>query len=623
MALEKNTYGLSEGVFQACQFLGLKFPQQAIDKPQPTPADYFGDDIKLSPEVIRKLRSTHKWSEEKFKKQYEGFSAKYFRQKPLKHTQTDLNVYFCDYVLFSRTQYGSDFDDYFDFEFYDKSFETRSEFLTNTQLNKILSICNDYFTIELAVDKAKTNKLFADYLHREWIDTRCCTFEEFKSFVESHPRFFSKLSTGLQGRGAQIIQSKPNQNLEELFADLKSRNRLLEEIVVQHEDIASLCPDTVNTIRVYTLLDIHNFVHIISTVGRIGIKGGVVDNVNVGNGYAVAIDSETGIITSDGLSKFHEHVQKHPDTGKTFKGFQYPGWGKMRAVVKEMARLIPQLRYIGWDIAINDKEEVVLIEVNGNKPDNGLQQEADSVGKFNLYIPLIEEIQNFKREQMRFLGWRVNNLPNFDSAYESYPMRPESRFKFAMTNLVPDCTSLMELGCRKKRPVKLLRPTDIEYYPVDYKKHDDEIILCDFNKGEFPALKVDTCFCAYTAEFVEHLPQFLANMCNAAQKQVLMWCRPIDKELRTGWRWRHPFLVDFTEEFLIKTMVQNNFQLHAQFSPDNPSVILYDFRRTETAVKPSSVISDYYTLAITKNLSSEDGLLKLSARQDLSTSLNR
>lgn len=129
--------------------------------------------------------------------------------------------------------------------------------------------------------------------------------------------------------------------------------------------------------------------------------------------------------------------------------------------------------------------------------------------------------------------------------------------------------------------LKLLPPHVSKYYPVDYKNYDDdEIIVCNFNEGEFPDIKADACLCALTAEFVELLPQFLANMCNAAHKQILIWCRPADKETQNYWRWSHPFLTDFTEEFLIKTMEQKNFKLNAQY-PDAkvPSIILYDFRK--------------------------------------------
>ena len=53
-----------------------------------------------------------------------------------------------------------------------------------------------------------------------------------------------------------------------------------------------------------------------------------------------------------------------------------------------------------------------------------------------------------------------------------------------------------------------------------------------------------------------------------------------DKEMLSEYRWAHPLLTDFTEEFLIKTMEQNNFQLAEQYPTDNKAVILYDFRRS-------------------------------------------
>ena len=175
-----------------------------------------------------------------------------------------------------------------------------------------------------------------------------------------------------------------------------------------------------------------------------------------------------------------------------------------------------------------------------------------------------------KQSDFQVVGTAVNGKDTVDKV---------KKLNFAMGKLIPDCTSLMDVGCRKDKFLKSICPEDVKYFPVDYKAHDDEIIACDFNK-DFPNIKVDTCLCALTAEYVENLPQFLANMCNAAQKQILMICRPFnDKEIISRYRWEHPFLTDFTEEFLIQTMERNNFRLDKQYPTDNPSVILYDFRK--------------------------------------------
>ena len=454
MDLEKNIYGLSEGVFKACQFLGLKFPPEAVNNPQPLPSDYFGDDFELDEATIKKLCAAKKWSKEKFTKTYTQFKGVFLSQRCFKHTKTDFNIYFCDYVLFVLKQ-GIDVDDYFNFEFYDKSRDLQNGFVTKNYRNKVTVICNDPFSMKLQSNKAETNIFFAEFLHRNWLDTRKCTFEEFKSFVEKHPRFFSKPIASSQGKGAAIINVNSNENLENLFANLKSKKRLLEEIVVQHEDLAAFCPDTLNTIRVNTFLDVHNVAHILSSSGRFGRSGAVVDNLH-GGGVAVSINPKTGVIISDGRNEVHERMPKHPNTGKTFKGFQYPCWDKVCATVKKMAKKIPQMRHIGWDIAVNNKNEAVLVEINGERPAVDLQQ-VDSVGRLYLYQPLLEEMRDYKKAEMKLLGYRVNDMRNFDSAY-NHPSRQNSRLQFAMEKLVPDCASLIDLGCRKEKFVKSITP---------------------------------------------------------------------------------------------------------------------------------------------------------------------
>ena len=580
MELEKNFYGLSEGVFKACQFLGLKFPSEVPKELQSSdehmPSDYFGNDFELTAAMRKKLCAARKWTVQKFDEQYELFAKRFAGQKPLKKTKTDLNIYFCDFVLFVNKQLGAYYGNYIDFEFYNKTFEERRTFLVYRYIRSIVTMCNEYEALFLTQDKSTTNALFAKFLHRDWINPRKCSFEDFKAFVEKHSRFFSKLLTGTGGLGAKIIQISPDQNLDDLFASLKSQNRVLEEIVTQHESLSAFCSDTVNTVRLYTLLDHHNTVNILAGIGRFGRMGNVADNFHSG-GYSVIVDPQTGLITSDGINRVHERAQKHPDTGKTFKGFQYPCWEKIRATVTETAKLLPRIRYVGWDITINDKEEIVLIEANAENPGVDALQAPDSTGRKHLYQSVVEEFKQYTEEHMRILGYRENNLRDFDSAYKT-PLRTGSRLKFAIDKLIPDCSSLMDVGCRNSKLVKSICSEGVKYFPVDFKAHDAEIIACDFN-ADFPDIKADACLCAFTAEFAERLPKFLANMCNAAQKQILMICRPVDKERDIEFRWRNPFLTDFTEEFLIKTMAKNKFRLDKRYPSGDKSVILYDFRK--------------------------------------------
>ncbi len=545
MELEKNIYGLSEGVFKACEFLGLKFPT-ALEG-EHIPSDYFGNDLELDESMIKKLCAVMNWSRDRFDKFYKNFAEIFSSQKPLKQSKTDLNIYFCDSILFVVKQLGATFSDYFDFEFYNKSFELRKAFLVERHFNLRLILCNELTSMTLVSNKAKANTLFANFIHRDWLDSNVSTFEDFKLFVAKHPRFIAKPITGILGKGIKIIQTEPDKGRRKIFERLQDKKMLAEEIITQHEELSGFCPDSLNTVRVYTILDSHNVARILTATGRFGRVGNFLDNPKQGGCY-VAIDPMTGVIISDAINIAHERFQAHPDTGKIFKDFQYPAWKKLRATVKAMAKMIPQLRHVAWDIAINEEGEPVLVDANGGAAVD-VQQAADSVGRLNLYQPLLVELQTYKENQMRRLGYRVNNLQNVKTAYENLTARRESALQYAMRHLLPDCASTLNF---------------------DYKQE----------KASNSDAKADTCLCVFNAEFVKHLPQFLDNMCRVAQRQILIWACPVDREVNKTFRWRNPFLTDFTEDFLIKTLARNNFQLAAQYSAaDNPSQILYDFRR--------------------------------------------
>ena len=245
-----------------------------------------------------------------------------------------------------------------------------------------------------------------------------------------------------------------------------------------------------------------------------------------------------------------------------------------------MAQVVPQLRHIGWDITFDSKNNVELVEANG-RPDIDIQQAPDDTGRLYIYEPFMEELKKYKTAEINFIGYRVNNLSDFREYYDSVPSRKSDRLKFAVSKIIPDCKSLIDVGCRKYKFIQSVCPENIKCFSVVFENYgDNEIIVCDFNDGDFPDLKADVCFSAFTAEYVKNLPQFLTNMCNAAQKQILMWSRPVDKDTAKRYRWDSPFMIDFTEKFLIETIQKNNFNLHAiEFASDNKSVILYDFRR--------------------------------------------
>ena len=158
---EKNIYGLTDTVIEVCKFLGLTLPEKTLNKMLPVgeklPSDYFGEDFELNEKMIRKLSRARKKTNDVVLKYHKRFSKKFSTQKNLKQNKTDINIFFCDYFLFSGKK-GYTIVNYFDFEFYNKSQAIQDSFVGNTHLLKMHVLCNDYLTSELLTNKSISNR---------------------------------------------------------------------------------------------------------------------------------------------------------------------------------------------------------------------------------------------------------------------------------------------------------------------------------------------------------------------------------------------------------------------------------------------------------------------------------
>ena len=156
--------------------------------------------------------------------------------------------------------------------------------------------------------------------------------------------------------------------------------------MIQHEVISALCPTSVNTIRVATLLG-DKKEGIVYAYIRIG-NGKVMDNVDCG-GMAAPIDLETGVISGVGANKSGEVYEIHPMTGKRIPGTQIPYWNEVKAMCLKAMHVVPQVRFVAWDVAITPTGPVFI---EGNSfPSHAIPQFAahfpDGIG----ILPRFEE----------------------------------------------------------------------------------------------------------------------------------------------------------------------------------------------------------------------------------------
>ena len=218
---------------------------------------------------------------------------------------------------------------------------------------------NDPEQARILAVKSRFDEVFAEYTGRKFWINRDTSFEEFCRFAEGIDYVFCKPIESGGGLGTE--KYKVTEDLKGLYDTLMGKERLLvEECIKQHNEVDEFLPGCVCTVRVVVLQD-EEGTHTICAGMRFG-HDGITDNFSQ-DGMVADIDVETGVIVTDAIDKKGQVYQKHPISGKTFKGFKVPNWDKVRSVTENAMNVLPGINYVGWDVAICP-DTVVLVEGN-------------------------------------------------------------------------------------------------------------------------------------------------------------------------------------------------------------------------------------------------------------------
>lgn len=139
---------------------------------------------------------------------------------------------------------------------------------------------------------------------------------------------------------------------------------VITEYLFMHHELKKIYPNSVNTIRVAVVNQSAYEPKIMQTYMRIGSsKSGFTDNVGYG-GICAKIDTATGRYYCPEQLRDHKFTPcpKHPDTGVEIEGI-VPNWDYMCEGVLNICRFMPELEYLGFDIAITD-DGFKIIEIN-------------------------------------------------------------------------------------------------------------------------------------------------------------------------------------------------------------------------------------------------------------------
>ncbi len=248
-------------------------------------------------------------------------------------------------------RYGAGYMDYELFHFWEKSGSQRATYLTRGRNNEYVKALNDRGFWKLFEDKPLFLERFRDYCPREWLDIRSAGADELERFGTRLGEFIAKPPDASHGDGVEKISASAVDDWPALHARLtQSGSALCEEVVRQHDDVNAICPGSVNTVRFVTLVK-DGTPHIVATYLRVGGGKRPVDNFN-GGGMVTVVDRETGVILYPAVAKAGVVYEEHPVTGKHFAGTRLPMWEECREFVLRAAVEVPEVKYVGWDVAI-------------------------------------------------------------------------------------------------------------------------------------------------------------------------------------------------------------------------------------------------------------------------------
>ena len=300
-------------------------------------------------------------------------------------------------MLWCLTRYGAGYHDYVMFKFYNMDAWHRKTYVTRLRNKRLVTLVNDSQAAYDFDHKASFYPRFREYLGRDFLVVENASAQDLARLMQGNTQLFAKPDVGESGKGIEAVELRNFTSPEILLDYLKAHGMgVVEEPLAQHQDLARLHPQSINTLRIVTLLTggpgswKPNCVY---AVIKTGCGGRRVDNLESG-GLFCPIDQKAGTICGPGHTSDLRVLDHHPDTGIPLVGYQIPFVKEAVDLCLKAALVEPRMRYIGWDVCITPNGPVI---VEGNDyPGYDFWQQPehtpDQVGLWPYYKKLIPEL---------------------------------------------------------------------------------------------------------------------------------------------------------------------------------------------------------------------------------------
>ncbi|WP_340102846.1 sugar-transfer associated ATP-grasp domain-containing protein [Rhodohalobacter sp. 8-1] len=169
------------------------------------------------------------------------------------------------------------------------------------------------------------------------------------------------ISSSGGGRNVRLLSSESD--IKNLIPFLKSctEDFIIQKKIEQNSQLSRFNSTSLNTLRILTFRYGTDILYL-STVARFGRANSITDN-KAGGGIFISVKPD-GSLNNFGYSQNYLKIDKHPDSLKPFKGTVIDGFEKAVMLCITRHKRLPYFDLISWDIAIDEQNEPIMIELN-------------------------------------------------------------------------------------------------------------------------------------------------------------------------------------------------------------------------------------------------------------------
>jgi hypothetical protein len=171
-------------------------------------------------------------------------------------------------------------------------------------------------------------------------------------------RVVFKLNNSSQGKGIFFFD-RESFDPSKIY---KVGNGLFQSFINQHEVFQEFTKESVATLRMTTVVEDDGTISLRACYLRFG--SGTDTHVQSASHIRIPIDLKSGTFNNVGFNTDWLEIDRHPTSKVRFQGKFIPAYDDCLKLVTNLHKRVPYTRCVGWDVTVDDKQCVRILEWN-------------------------------------------------------------------------------------------------------------------------------------------------------------------------------------------------------------------------------------------------------------------